>query len=144
MIIVGCVFLFTAAAKAANPLAFRAALLYFSALPDVWLMALGAGVIMIETTLGAALLASFRPRLTTALTLALMLGLTGVVLVMVLDPHAPACGCTGESLIAAKPSVSNKIALGRNIALTGLAAFALIGALHGAPTAPDSRAQTVE
>lgn len=136
--VLGVVFLFAAASKAANPAGVRNVLAYLFGASDVASFVSLSALIAMEVALGVALVSRWRPRLVLSMTLTALLGFTVIVARLMTDTAAPKCGCTGESLLQLNAVVSNGVALGRNLLLNAITTLGL-GATFSASAAPSAR-----
>lgn len=123
--VLGVVFLFAAASKAANPAGVRNVLAYLFGASDFASFVSLSALIAMEVALGVSLVSRWRPRLVLSMTLTALLGFTVIVARLMTDTAAPKCGCTGESLLQLNAVVSNGVALGRNLLLIGVATLGL-------------------
>lgn len=136
----GVVFLFAAASKAANPAGVRNVLSYLFALPEAANLASLSSLIAVEVALGVMLVSRWRPRLSLSAALGALLCFTVIVARLMTDTAAPKCGCTGESLLQLNSTVSNGVALARNLFLIGLTVLGLSATL--AASSAESAART--
>jgi len=124
-IVCGAVLLAAAAAKIADPDAFRATLLYLAGDREALAATFGVIAIGSELVTGLVLVAAPLSRVVAVGGLGLLIVYTAVVIRLVIDPAAPACACTGEKFLVKEAQTANWIALGRNVLLLLLAAWNL-------------------
>lgn len=119
---IGLVLIVAAVLKAESPGAATASTQHVLAVGPGPAFAVVSLTIAIETILGCALLSNTRPRLVVPATTLLLLGFSVLLLMLAIDPQAPACACFGGVRLAEDARTSNLLGLGRNgIMLAGCA-----------------------
>ena len=126
--ILGGVFLFTALAKAESPDGVSRSIEHLLGVSKAYVVAAVIGIVLLETALGVTLI--FGVARKRALTLSVMLlgAFTLGVFLLVLDPRAPSCGCTGAIELASSDAAANQIALARNGVLMSVGIAGLFSA----------------
>jgi len=82
------------------------------------LFSIVAAAAVAEALLAALLWSNVWPRLASWALVGLMAGFTVITTMLVLDPSAPPCGCSGgPKLLDADAQAANQLALGRNVVL---------------------------
>lgn len=122
---VGLVFLVALGAKVANPDGFKRTLVYLTGWEEPGVFLLGMGVLLAECGVGLALVLSRRPRLAGIAAIVTLLVFTAAIGVLLSDPQASACACTGELLLVKSTIRANQLSLARNGLLLALAAASL-------------------
>jgi uncharacterized membrane protein YphA (DoxX/SURF4 family) len=130
--LLGAIFLAAACAKVLKPGPLSFAVGYLAnrwggvSLHEDTVRVLIAGVIVVESAFGVLLMLGWRRRLVAACAFGLLIGLTGVMVLLAIDPAAPTCGCFGEIKMASDARAINALGLVRNAALIALSGIILL------------------